>query len=76
MSYFNKVRLRKGGANKEATGGKTFDSWSFFKGVAELGRHIINSSEKLSPLLCLTIIPRARMSSESIAHEAEGRMGC
>ena len=24
----------------------------------------------------LTIIPRARMGSESIAHEAEGRMGC
>ena len=23
----------------------------------------------------LTIIPRARMGSESIAHEAEGRMG-
>ena len=23
----------------------------------------------------LTIIPRARMSSESIAHEAEGRLG-
>ena len=26
-------------------------------------------------LLYLTIIPRARMGSESIAHEAEGRMG-
>ena len=25
--------------------------------------------------ICLTIIPRARMASESIAHEAEGRMG-
>ena len=25
--------------------------------------------------LYLTIIPRARMGSESIAHEAEGRMG-
>ena len=24
---------------------------------------------------CLTIIPRARMGSESIVHEAEGRMG-
>ena len=26
-------------------------------------------------MLYLTIIPRARMGSESIAHEAEGRMG-
>ena len=26
-------------------------------------------------LFFLTIIPRARMGSESIAHEAEGRMG-
>ena len=29
----------------------------------------------LSPTEYLTIIPRARMGSESIAHEAEGRMG-
>ena len=28
-----------------------------------------------SQYLYLTIIPRARMGSESIAHEAEGRMG-
>ena len=26
-------------------------------------------------MLYLTIIPRARIGSESIAHEAEGRMG-
>ena len=30
---------------------------------------------KISKKLYLTIIPRARMGSESIAHEAEGRMG-
>ena len=30
----------------------------------------------LSIELYLTIIPRARMGSESIAHEAEGQMGC
>ena len=29
----------------------------------------------LSPTEYLTIIPRARMVSESIAHETEGRMG-
>ena len=29
---------------------------------------------RLSPLY-LTIIPRARVASESVAHEAEGRMG-
>ena len=29
----------------------------------------------LSPTEYLTIIPRARMGSESIAHKAEGRMG-
>ena len=29
----------------------------------------------LSTQVYLTIIPRARMGSESIAHEAEGRMG-
>ena len=28
-----------------------------------------------APVCYLTIIPRARMASESIAHEAEGRMG-
>ena len=28
-----------------------------------------------SILIYLTIIPRARMGSESIAHEAEGRVG-
>ena len=27
------------------------------------------------PLAYLTIIPQARMGSESITHEAEGRMG-
>ena len=31
--------------------------------------------KKASGLRLLTIIPRARMGSESIAHEAEGRMG-
>ena len=36
-----------------------------------------DSSEKLkmNVHVYLTIIPRARISSESIAHEAEGRMG-
>ena len=29
----------------------------------------------LEDFIYLTIIPRARMGSESIAHEAEGRMG-
>ena len=32
-------------------------------------------SQKPHPIFYLTIIPRARMGSESIAHEAEGRMG-
>ena len=27
-------------------------------------------------VMFLTVIPRARMGSESIAHEAEGLMGC
>ena len=35
------------------------------------------TAEKLLKLLFyLTIIPRARVGSESIAHEAKGRMGC
>ena len=36
------------------------------------GSHSIN---KVNNLGYLTIIPQARMGSESIAHEAEGRMG-
>ena len=31
--------------------------------------------ESTKQLVYLTIIPRARMGNESIAHEAEGRMG-
>ena len=32
-------------------------------------------NQKITDDYYLTIIPRARMGSESIAHEAEGRMG-
>ena len=42
--------------------------WQTFSGVRSRGRS--NSTEEY-----LTIIPRARMGSKSIAHEAEGRMG-
>ena len=41
----------------------------------ENGKEIISVRFVMSKLIkYLTIIPRARMSSESIAHEAEGRM--
>ena len=36
---------------------------------------LIKDYECILRQLYLTIIPRARMGSESMAHEAEGRMG-
>ena len=36
---------------------------------------ILFKTEHCYATIYLTIIPRARMGSESIAHEAEGRMG-
>ena len=44
------------------------------------GKPVVATGKFLRPpmlelLQYLTIIPRSRMSSESIAHEAEGRMG-
>ena len=32
-------------------------------------------TELVTTVECLTIIPQARIGSESIAHEAKGRMG-
>ena len=36
---------------------------------------IVPANPPAPPCMLLTIIPRARMGSELIAHEAEGRMG-
>ena len=37
--------------------------------------YIVLQFKSLTEIYYLPIIPRARMGSESIAHEAEGRMG-
>ena len=37
--------------------------------------HVYNHASNYLAVDYLTIIPRARMGYESIAHEAEGRMG-
>ena len=47
------------------------------EGIAELlpEKHSKQKNDNSADFNChLTIIPRARMGSESIAHEAEGRM--
>ena len=35
----------------------------------------LEKTELVTTVECLTIIPQTRMGSESIAHEAKGRMG-
>ena len=41
----------------------------------EILSEILPKSQKLVPIRYFTIIPRARMGSESIAHEAIAQMG-
>ena len=55
-----------------------FPTWVDLKGqdaVPETVHHVVICNLVVLQRFYLTIIPRARMSSESIAYEAEGRMG-
>ena len=54
---------------------RVFNKTIILLGLAGYEMIITNSALRASLVIYLTIIPRARMGSESIAHEAEGRVG-